>query len=240
MKMCYIKIVYLLLSCFLIAGTSNAALISMNDSIFGDGSVTKDTDTNLDWLDLTISTNRSYGDLVGSDGSSEFIVGGDFEGWRYASLLEVQTLLANHGFPYINPNFNEVNNQRPENVSFYISFVELFGETCAVGVVNCNLNLTQTRGWIDGPTNTSVAELVYDHFNNDAGINIFNTSPGPFIDTGSFLVRETVVPIPASMWLFLSGLLSTIGLTISSSGHFIRRLYCALRFAPFFHNTNGV
>ncbi len=29
-------------------------------------------------------------------------------------------------------------------------------------------------------------------------------------------------------------------LTNSSSGHFIRRLNCALRFAPFFHNSNGV
>ena len=212
-----LKIVYFL-SSILVTGPSNAALVSMNDQIFGDGSITVDLDTGLEWLDLTQSTNRSYGDMVGSDGTNEFIIGGDFAGWRYGTIIEVQALLTNHGFPYVNTNFNEVSNQRPDNVPFYISFVDLFGETCPVEVVNCNLNLTQTRGWIEGPTNTSVTELVYDHFNNDAGINFFNTSSGPFVDTGSFLVRETELPLPASIWLFLSGVLSTIGLTISSWG----------------------
>ena len=98
--------------CLLISGTSNAALISVGDAVFGDDSVTRDTATGFEWLDLTISTNRSWGDLVGLDGSNEFVAGGDFDGWRYATLSEVQTLLANHGFPYINPNFNEFNNQR--------------------------------------------------------------------------------------------------------------------------------
>jgi hypothetical protein len=195
-----------------------ATHISVTDAVFGDDSVTKDTDTGLEWLDLTISTNRSWDDLVGLDGSSEFIFGGDFEGWRYATLAEVQTLLANHGFPYINPNFNEITNQRTENVPFYISFVDLFGETCPIGVVNCTLNLTQTRGWIDGPTNSSVAELVYDHQNNDAGINFFNTSGGSYVSTGSFLARVAAVPIPPALWLFGSGLLGLIGIARRKCG----------------------
>lgn len=66
---------------------AQAALISVDDPVFGAGSVTRDTDTGLEWLDLTSSTGRSYDQV-----SVEFSVGGDFAGWRYGTESELNQL----------------------------------------------------------------------------------------------------------------------------------------------------
>ena len=76
---------------------ANATLVSRDDAIFGLDSVTFDSATNLEWLDVTHSRNRSLNDLTGVDGSNEFLVGGDFEGWRYATEQDVITLFDNAG-----------------------------------------------------------------------------------------------------------------------------------------------
>ncbi len=55
----------------------------------GDGLLTIDTETGLEWLDWTESTNISFIDMEG-----EFGAGGRFEGWRHASEAEVLGLLS--------------------------------------------------------------------------------------------------------------------------------------------------
>ncbi len=57
----------------------NAALIGVQDH----GTYFTDTQSGLDWLDVTASANRSYNDV-----SSQFGSGGDFDGWRYATAAE--------------------------------------------------------------------------------------------------------------------------------------------------------
>ena len=52
------------------------------------GTYLTDTTSGLDWLDVTASVNRSYNDV-----SSQFGVGGDFAGWRYATGLEFNGLV---------------------------------------------------------------------------------------------------------------------------------------------------
>ncbi len=64
---------------------STATLVSIDDAVFGTGAVTRDTAPNgLEWLDLGHALGRSFQDLLGSDGSNEFITGGDFSGRRKA------------------------------------------------------------------------------------------------------------------------------------------------------------
>ena len=74
----------------LLASPASAVLID-------NGMTTTDTDQNLLWLDLTSSQGRSFDDV-----SSHFGVGGDFQGWRHATISEVTTLFTNAGFapPY--------------------------------------------------------------------------------------------------------------------------------------------
>jgi len=55
------------------------------------GNFLTDTETQLDWLKLTLSANRSYNDV-----SSQFDKDGDFSGWRYASIEEIKTLLQHY------------------------------------------------------------------------------------------------------------------------------------------------
>jgi hypothetical protein len=88
-----------LLTSVLISGltgfAANATLSELDDPIFGPASLTRDTDQNLDWLDLPISAGRSYDDV-----SIQFGAGGDFEGFRHATRDEVQALLNGAGFTY--------------------------------------------------------------------------------------------------------------------------------------------
>lgn len=91
---------FLLGSAFLAPASAIAGFQLINDtSVVGNGSaatdgfnITRDTDTGLDWLDVTLSQNYSY-DYV----ASQFGVGGEFEGFRYATLAEVYTFWTNGG-----------------------------------------------------------------------------------------------------------------------------------------------
>lgn len=70
-----------------------ADLISLDDSAFGVGSITRDTDTGLDWLDVTATRDLSYDDVA-----AQMSVGGSYEGWRYATVTEFDTLIKNFGY----------------------------------------------------------------------------------------------------------------------------------------------
>ncbi len=74
------------------AGAAHATLVSMDDSVFGANALTQDSASGFQWLDLTLTGSRSYNDMVGNDGSNEFVAGGDFAGFRYATLTEVEQL----------------------------------------------------------------------------------------------------------------------------------------------------
>lgn len=72
--------------------TNSYALLMSQDSSYGTGSITVDTDTGLQWLDPWL------GNAGGSFSSfnavkTQFASGGYFEGFRYATRLEVETLL---------------------------------------------------------------------------------------------------------------------------------------------------
>ena len=63
-----------------------------NAGLIDNASYTTDTDNGLDWLDLTLSSNRSYDDVL-----SNFGAGGEFEGWRFATDIEVVSLWDSFG-----------------------------------------------------------------------------------------------------------------------------------------------
>ena len=75
----------------LVLSTSvNSAVISMDRLTEGDGLITHDTVSGLDWLDLTETNNISRDYVL-----SQLGAGGEFEGFRYASSAEVVSLWAN-------------------------------------------------------------------------------------------------------------------------------------------------
>lgn len=71
---------------------AQAGLISFDDTIFGPDSITRDTDTGLEWLDWTVATGLSYEDMI-----SQLGLGGEYYGFRYATLDEAAALFDNGG-----------------------------------------------------------------------------------------------------------------------------------------------
>ena len=92
----YLRAFSAMVFCTLLSATAHAALVS-EDSSFGTGTLTLDTDTGLQWLDVfvgsTLGTSsstsfNSYNDVKSMMGS-----GGALEGYRYATRDELETLL---------------------------------------------------------------------------------------------------------------------------------------------------
>ena len=65
----------------------SAAIVPATDTNFGTDSLTRDTVTGLDWLNITHTTGRSYVDVSG-----RFGVGQEFDGYRYATIDQVLAL----------------------------------------------------------------------------------------------------------------------------------------------------
>jgi hypothetical protein len=89
-------ILYALAFSLIVNSNARADILSVDDPVFGIGSITRDTDTGMDWLDLTITQNRSFNDIA-----SQFGVGGQFEGFRHATSTEVFQFFTNAGIPFI-------------------------------------------------------------------------------------------------------------------------------------------
>jgi hypothetical protein len=70
---------------FLLMAPSHAALIDL-------GNVTQDTNSGLSWLDATATDGMSYNDV-----SLQLGPGGAFEGYRYATLPELESFLVAAG-----------------------------------------------------------------------------------------------------------------------------------------------
>jgi len=73
---------------------ANAAFLERDWKSAGDKLITLDTNTGLEWLDVAESTNYSFNYV-----NSQFGVGGDFEGFRYATTSEVKEFITNAGWP---------------------------------------------------------------------------------------------------------------------------------------------
>lgn len=110
-----LAVIFFTIGMLILANSAQAALISM-DSGFGPDTITLDTDANLELLDITLSTNRSFNEV-----SSQFGPGGDFEGFRHATPSEVEGFFSAAG---ILGSTSDVT-----DFPLYIAVTELFGVT---------------------------------------------------------------------------------------------------------------
>lgn len=182
----------------------HAALISVDDLVFGSGAITRDTDTGLEWLDVALSANRSWNDITGVDGSNEFLPGGDFAGFRHATSAEVAALYTNAGIPLIN-------GTDPSNIVPGLALVDLLGPT---GVSPSNPEYRFLFG-VNGdppfpgsPTLRRMSTLIRTQLGGVETFEAFALSPNGFpsgaVDPGygHMLVRE--VPEPSTLLLLAS------------------------------------
>lgn len=122
--MAYIKLftAVLFFSALLSGSVSATPLTQADLFVAGDGKVTRDPYTGLEWLDLTETLGLSINQILAGAGPA----GGWISvlGFRYATVTEVENLFIDHGFP-------NVNSPTAANVPFYDSFVALLSTPCS-------------------------------------------------------------------------------------------------------------
>jgi len=192
----------------------NAVIISSDWQLAGDNLITQDTDSGLEWLDLTVTSNMSYNDV-----SAQLGAGGDYEGWRYATRVEIASLWDAFGgdstFYY---GLSSHNNGLFDLMAPYIGDLYCLSNGCSTG---------EGESWfITGDYFLNYTNQVYVSVANDRATHSFSLTEDlldlnrnaysldyTFEYAGSALVREiSTVPVPAAVWLFGSGLIGLVGM----------------------------
>ena len=209
---------------FLSTATS-AALVQFNDATLPSSTdsfnITRDTSTGLEWLDVAVSAGRTFNDLTGIDGSNEFAPGGDFEGFRYATRADID---GNTAQGQVDSLFKSAN-------LGVMAFSFIGGYTdvkSLLGFVGCSGDCASYGyAWGNSLDNSlQHEEVMLEAFRS--GVSSFGSAfpgiPGSLaprasntvgfpIEKGNWLVRAAVVvPVPAAIWLFGSGLLALVGM----------------------------
>lgn len=179
---------------YLLPNISQAALMSIDDANYGINSLTFDTDTNLEWLDITLTINRSYTEI-----KNELGIGGEYEGFRYASQSEVETLWANAGI------FDYSNTYVPENFEPIKGLIPLFGATASSDITAFTIGIYEglTLGGYQRTASLQYRDDIFAGKANLAFSGVTQNFKGA--SHGSYLLRTASVPLPPTPILFIFG-----------------------------------
>lgn len=182
------------------SASSLAGLLSVDDPTHGVDAITLDTDTGLEWLDLTITAGASFDDV-----SAQLGTGGTYEGFRYASMSEVSTLYLNAGFTDTDAIY------RASDLGAAQLLLGLMGTLdsnsrgdIAQGIVSDNDDIGGFRrqvassfGFEKPPFQNPAAGFALGEAGIARGLSpTANPAQGRYF-TGSFLVRGGAAPVPA-------------------------------------------
>lgn len=188
---------------------ASAAIMNADWQIAGDNLITVDTDSGLEWLDITVTTSRSYNDVSSKLGSGE-----EFDGWRYATALEISGFWDAFGGDSTHyDGWSVENNGLFETIAPYWGDAYCQNTGCTPGDGYLFAIFGEARS-----ENTQFRSKIFDDITdpNKATQDYFNLKSGwsevteTSFKTGHALVRVSdlvVVPVPAAVWLFSSGLI---------------------------------
>ncbi len=176
--------------------TPASATVMLADDVggFGAGAGVRDSDTNLEWLNLRFSVGLSFNNV-----SAQFGAGGTFDGFRYATRAELSTFFTDAGISNLSGS-GDVANFAPIQ-----ALQALIGTNDCGGL--CSLALS---------ADLAGSDIVFNPFIqiNGSGLGFVNLTCCAFpVDVesvrASWLVREaeiTTVPEPATIALLVFGL----------------------------------
>jgi hypothetical protein len=181
------------LSLFLISISFNAAA-----ALIDNGSFTTDTTQALDWLDLSATVQMSSAGALAAN-----------PGWRLASNAEVESIFWRSFDGY----YDSIGDQSDSDYGSYadqtvdaVNFQSLFGLTYQNGLEHHSYGLYKDEEdiWrLMGAYVEPDKDIVYGLNGNQ---DYWRTDDRGYVARGIYLVRATVVPIPAAFYLFASGL----------------------------------
>ena len=180
-----------------------------SSTILDQGIYTTDQISGLDWLDLTETNNLSYNYI-----SSQLGAGGIYEGWSYATSLQVADLWSNFGIDlsagaptyvsgFLDPNIIEASTLLGNILNEYSSTDFSYGTLGLTADLKLGANPEMMGAYLWNPDVSSIYFPIDYTFTTPYDADLF---------FGSYLIRSSVVPIPPAVWLFGSGLIGLIGL----------------------------
>jgi hypothetical protein len=178
-----------------VASTANGALVEIDFLSPGDGLITLDTDTNLEWLEVTLTINQSYNTVAG--GFNGYTT---THGFSFADVNQVTQLYTNVGVTdqsgvLVSGNFAGVQ-----------ELIALLGCTDSCGSGSSRFQ----QGWVDydpfSPTSAALALIQSYQVSNTASSIVIGPITkdvyGPA--AGSYLLRS--VPLPGALPFMGTGL----------------------------------
>jgi len=190
---------------------------SANATLIDNGGYVTDTTSGLDWLKLTATQDRSYNDVASKFGSGQ-----EFEGWRYASTWELESMLLDQGIVGCDscPGDIVLCGYDPANNGKVTPIIQLFGVLTTTiysgGETKFNLygwlgtNYVDHTGAVIGKTlgvmqdfeegqprvHDALVEVDLNHYLDNLDEHQ--------IYLGSWLVRESMAPIPEPSIMVIS------------------------------------
>jgi hypothetical protein len=165
-------------------------LISLDDPVFGAGAITRDTSTQLDWLDLPLSKGRIFDDVA-----VEFGPGGDFAGFRHATTDEVSQLFVDAGIPVIDAGGSPDNNAPAQNLIALLGATSEQSGNPEVRGFTSSLIVGSPGARANGDLDFVLANPSY----YNAQTSVSRNESLIFPNVGHWLVRP--VPEPAAGWM---------------------------------------
>jgi hypothetical protein len=191
-----------LLLMILSTGLAKASLISVNDSVLGLDKITRDTSTQLEWLDIDLTAGLSWNEAVDNYTSL---------GFSHASVSQVESLFSSAGILGVDTGTSAANYApslalqdlitcRPGfNSSTASSLCSTFAFTALDSLGRSEL------AWVDRNNTLGVATVIANS-NNFIGPSSLDSYR--HISRSHWMVRSTEVPEPSALLLTIFGLLA--------------------------------
>jgi len=190
-----------------IVATALVLSTSTNAALIDNGDFTTDTESKLDWLDLSFTY-----DIGGNYRIS------NFPGWRNATGSEVENLFTTlFGDAYTHSQYQgtliyNTDVRYEEVTSSAVLYQSLFGVNNTFTYAPGNSSSDALYSIYEGGYATRMTSVVIA----DTYTAIYDVEELGFNDypygQGHLLVRTSVVPVPSAVWLFGSGLIGLVGL----------------------------